>query len=38
MEYYLVVNKKATLPFATAGMDLKSIMLHEISQPEKDKL
>ena len=37
MEYYLAVKKKKILPFATAWMDLKNIMLSEISQSEKDK-
>ena len=31
MEYYLVVKKKAFLPFATAWMDLENIMLSEIN-------
>ena len=31
MEYYLA------MPFATARMDLESIMLSDISQPEEDK-
>ena len=37
MEYYSVIKKKKILPFATVWMDLKNIMLSEISQPEKDK-
>ena len=37
MEYYSAVKKKKILPFATAWMDLESIMLTEISQSEKDK-
>ena len=37
MEYYLAVEKKKILPFASAWMDLKDIMLSEISQSEKDK-
>ena len=37
MEYYLAVKKKKNLPLATAWMDLKNIMLSEISQSEKDK-
>ena len=37
MEYYSAAkNKKEILPFATVWMDLKSIMLSEISQLEKD--
>ena len=30
-------RKKELIPFATAWMDLESIMLSEISQTEKDK-
>ena len=30
-------KKKKILPFATAWMDLESIMLSEVSQSEKDK-
>ncbi|ELK28675.1 hypothetical protein MDA_GLEAN10005827, partial [Myotis davidii] len=37
VEYYAAVKKKDLLPFATAWMDLESIMLSEISQSEKDK-
>ena len=37
MEYYSAVKKKEILSFATARMDLKNIMLSEISQSEKDK-
>ena len=37
MEYYATVKKKETIPFATAWVDLKSIMLSEASQSEKDK-
>ena len=37
MEYYAAARKKEFLPFATAGMDLESIMLSEISQAAKDK-
>ena len=36
MEYYLVTKNK-NFPFTTTGMDLKGIMLSEISQTEKDK-
>ena len=35
MEYYLDVRKKEILPFATTQMNLKVIMLSEISQSEK---
>ena len=37
MEFYLAIKKKKRLPLATAWMDLKNIMLSEISQSEKDK-
>ena len=37
MEYYTAERKKELLPFTTAWMDLKSIMLSEISQAVKDK-
>ena len=36
MEYYSVIKKNEILPFVTTGMDLKSIMLSEISHTEKD--
>ena len=35
MEYYSVIKKKKLLRFAITWMDLESIMLSEISQPEK---
>ena len=37
MEYYTAERKKELLPFATAWMEVDSIMLSEISQVEKDK-
>ena len=37
MEYYTGERKKDLLPFATAWIDLESIMLSEISQAIKDK-
>ena len=37
MEYYLVIKKNEILPFVTTGMELKGIMLSEISQSEGDK-
>ena len=37
MEYYTAERKKELLPFATACMELESIMLSEISQAEMDK-
>ena len=36
MEYYSAIKKKI-LPFATVWMDLKNILLSEISQSEKNK-
>ena len=37
MEYYPAERKKELLPFATAWMELKSIILSEISLSVKDK-
>ena len=37
MEYYSAIKKKEILPFATAWMELKMIILSIISQSEKDK-
>ena len=37
MEYYTAERKKELLPFATAWMELESIMLSKISQAVKDK-
>ena len=37
MEFYAAERKKELPPFATAWMDLESIMLSEISQAAKDK-
>ena len=37
MEYYLAVEKRKILPFATAQMDLENMRVSEISQSEKDK-
>ena len=37
MEYYAAERKEELLPFATAWMELDSIMLNEISQVVKDK-
>ena len=37
VEYYTAERKKELLPFATAWMELESIMLSEISQVVKDK-
>ena len=37
MEFYAAERKKEVIPFATAWMELESIMLSEISQAVKDK-
>ena len=37
MEFYAAERKKELLPFATAWMELKSIIQSEISQVVKDK-
>ena len=37
MEYCTVERKKELLPFATAWVELESIMLSEISQVVEDK-
>ena len=37
MEDYAAERKQELLPFATAWMELKNIMLSEISQAGKDK-
>ena len=37
MEYYAAERKKELLSFATAWMEMESIMLSEISQVVKDK-
>nr|KAF6329009.1 hypothetical protein mPipKuh1_008327 [Pipistrellus kuhlii] len=37
MGHYTALKKRDFLPFATAWMDLDSIMLNEITQPEEDK-
>ncbi|KAF0878135.1 LORF2 protein, partial [Crocuta crocuta] len=37
MEYYLAMRQNEILPFATIWMELKGIMLSEISQAEKDR-
>ena len=37
MEYYSAMRKNEILPFATTWVDLKGIMLSEISQTGKDK-
>ena len=37
IEYYAAERRKELLPFATAWMELESIMLSEISQAVRDK-
>ena len=37
MEFYAAERKKELIPFATAWMELESIMLREISQAVRDK-
>ena len=37
MEFYPAERKKERIPFATAWMELDSIMLSEISQAVRDK-
>ena len=37
MEYYTTERKKELLSFATAWMELESVMLSEISQAVRDK-
>ena len=37
MEFYAAERKKELLPFATAWMELESIMLSEISQVVRNK-
>ena len=37
MEFYTAESKKEFIPFATAWIELESIMLSEISQEVKDK-
>ena len=37
MEYYSAIKKNDIMPFAATCMDLKIILLGEVSQTEKDK-
>ena len=37
MEYYSATKKNKIMPFATPWMELKTLILSEISQKEKDK-
>ena len=36
MEYYSAIEKNEIMPFAATRMDLKIIILSEVSQTEKD--
>ena len=37
MEYYSAIKKNEIMPFATPRMDLKIVILSEVSQTEKEK-
>ena len=37
MEYYSAIRKNEIMPFAATWMDLKVIILSEVTQKEKDK-
>ena len=37
MEFYTAERKKEVIPFATAWVELESVMLREISQAVRDK-
>ena len=37
MEYYSAIKNNEIMPFAAIWMDLKIIILSEVSQTEKDK-
>ena len=37
MEYYSAIKKNEIMPFAATQMDLKIIVLNEVSQKKKDK-
>ena len=37
MEYYSAIKNNAIMPFAATWMDLKSVILSEVSQTEKEK-
>ena len=37
MEYYSAIKKNETMPFAAMWMQLKIIILTEVSQKQKDK-
>ena len=37
MEYYSAIKKNEIMPFEVTWMDLKIVILSEVSQTEKDK-
>jgi hypothetical protein len=37
MEFYLAIKKDEILPFAEKWMEMDDVMLHEISQIQKDE-
>ena len=37
MEYYSAIQKNEMIPLATTWMDLKSVIVSEVSQTEKEK-
>ena len=37
MEYYSAIKNNERMPFAATWMDLKNIILSEVSQTEKEK-
>ena len=37
MEYYSAVKRNEIVPFAAIRLDLKTLILSEVSQKEKDK-
>ena len=37
MEYYSAIKKNKIMPFAATWMELKTLILSEVSQKEKDK-
>ena len=37
MEYYSATEKKKIMPFVATWMELKTLILSEVSQKEKDK-
>lgn len=37
MKYHSVIRKKKILPFMATWMDPEGVMLHELTQTEKDK-